>query len=103
VFAEWWAVDELMAESQGRCRTREDWCRTLAGRIWRLKDKPPGETIELTLEEICWACQSAKLVVRGEKTVLWLDPPCAVVGDIHGNIQTLLNVLTKVRLARKLF
>lgn len=46
--------------------------------------------------EISWLCASVRQIFLNEKTVLYLDPPIHICGDLHGQFNDLLRIFQLV-------
>ena len=51
--------------------------------------KPTGEML-------MGLCQSAARLLASQKALIWIDGPITVVGDLHGNLNDLLRILSSV-------
>lgn len=52
-------------------------------------------TVQVAEEEICQLCQKAKEVFMSQSSLIELEPPMVVCGDIHGQYQDLLRIYDK--------
>lgn len=64
----------------------------IISRLLEIKDKPPGTPAEISMEEIVFLCQTVQPVLLSQPTVLDLQPPLTIVGDIHGQYHDLLRI-----------
>jgi len=61
-------------------------------RLTNVKTKKPGTLVELTENEIDTLCQKSRDIFYEQPTLLELEPPIKIVGDIHGQYYDLLKL-----------
>jgi serine/threonine-protein phosphatase PP1 catalytic subunit len=64
----------------------------LIKRLISVKDKSPGETVDMTEREITTLCVVAREIFLEQPVLLELTAPVNVCGDIHGQYYDLLRI-----------
>ncbi|KAM7535475.1 hypothetical protein Aperf_G00000098451 [Anoplocephala perfoliata] len=56
----------------------------------------PGEFVKMSSEDIVRVCNIVKVIIRDEPTLLTIESPLYVLGDIHGQFYDLLRIFRKI-------
>ncbi|KAL3093579.1 hypothetical protein niasHS_006219 [Heterodera schachtii] len=57
--------------------------------------QPPDELITLSNDEVVKLCEAAEHVFKQQATLIRIQPPVVVVGDIHGQFADLMRIFAK--------
>ncbi|KAI1379882.1 serine/threonine-protein phosphatase PP1 isozyme 4-like protein [Hypoxylon crocopeplum] len=63
---------------------------SILDRLLEVRDRIPGEQVQLPLEEILLLCAKAREILISQPTLLEIGAPVKIVGDLHGQYYDLL-------------
>jgi len=67
---------------------------SIIAKLWNIKDSPIGTYSDISLEEIEFLCEKAKIVFASQPILLELGTPITICGDIHGQFHDLLRIFS---------
>jgi len=72
--------------------SRDEGIEKIHTQLLAVRDKPPGQTVNLEQDQIKMLCTKAKDIFLAQPALLELDGPINIVGDVHGQYYDLLRL-----------
>jgi len=70
----------------------DEMCDVIIEKLLAVRDKKPGTTVQLTNDEVEFIVVESKKVLINQPTLLELEAPIQICGDIHGQYHDLLRM-----------